>query len=106
MENTNKNFLTVIGNFFKSLGTGIMKIPFIARVAIGLGIGVFFALVVPSATFIAVLGTVFTSALKAIAPVLVFILITSSLASAGKNMGSRFFTVICLYLSTTLLAAI
>ena len=104
MEKT--NFLVKVGNFFKGAFKGIMKIPFIARVAIGLGIGVFFALVVPSATFIAVLGTVFTSALKAIAPVLVFILITSSLASAGKNMGSRFFTVICLYLSTTLLAAI
>ena len=99
------NFLTKVGNFFKGVFKGIMKIPFIARVAIGLAIGVFFALVLPKATFIAVFGTVFTGALKAIAPVLVFILITSSLASAGSNMGKRFFTIICLYLSTTLLAA-
>ncbi len=105
MENTKNNFLTVIGNFFKSVGKGIMRIPFIARVAIGLAIGVFFALVLPDATFIAVFGTLFASALKAIAPILVFILITSALASAGKNMGSRFFTIICLYLSTTLLAS-
>lgn len=105
MENTNKNFLTVIGNFFKSVGKGIMRIPFIARVAIGLAIGVFFALVLPDAKFIAVFGSLFASALKAIAPILVFILITSALASAGKNMGSRFFTIICLYLSTTLLAS-
>ena len=105
MENTNKNFLTVIGDFFKSIGKGIMKIPFIARVAIGLAIGVFFALVLPDATFIAVFGTLFASALKAIAPILVFILITSALASAGKNMGSRFVRIVFLYLSTTLLAA-
>ena len=105
MENTKNNFLTVIGNFFKSVGKGIMKIPFIARVAIGLAIGVFFALVLPYATFIGVFGTLFASALKAIAPILVFILITSALSSAGKNLGSRFVKIVCLYLSTTLLAA-
>ena len=91
MENTNKNFLTVIGDFFKSIGKGIMKIPFIARVAIGLAIGVFFALVIPQATFIAVFGSLFASALKAIAPILVFILITSALASAGKKYGFKIF---------------
>ncbi len=101
----NKNFLTTIGDFFKTIFKGIMKVPFIARVAIGLVIGVFFAVVLPEATFISVFGTMFASALKGVAPVLVFILITSSLASAGKNMGGRFFKIVCLYLSTTLLAA-
>ncbi len=100
------NFLTEVGGFFKAVGRGIMKIPFIARVAIGLAIGVFFALVLPDATFIAVFGTLFASALKAIAPILVFILITSALASAGKNLGSRFVKIVILYLSTTLLASL
>ena len=106
MENSKNTILSSVGNFFKALGKGIMKIPFIARVAIGLAIGVFFALVLPNATFIAVFGSMFASALKAVAPVLVFILIASALSSAGKNLGSRFVTIVCLYLSTTLLAAL
>jgi serine/threonine transporter len=53
-----------------------------------------------------VFGTFFTGALKAVAPVLVFILITSSLASSGKIAKSRFFKVIVLYVATTVLAAI
>ena len=106
MANSFKGILSSIGKFFKAVGKGIFKIPFIARVAIGLAIGVLLALVAKKATFIAVFGTVFAGALKGIAPVLVFILITSALSSAGKNLGSRFFKIICLYLSTTLLAAV
>ena len=92
-------------NIFASVIGGIMKVPFIARVAIGLAIGVAFALLLPEATFIGMFGSFFAGALKAIAPVLVFILIASALASAGGNMGSRFAKVIALYLGTTVLAA-
>jgi len=106
MEKTSNSFFSAIGKFFKAVGKGISKVPFIARIAIGLVIGVGLALLFPKATFIGVFGTVFTSALKAVAPVLVFILITNALSSAGKNIGSRFFKVICLYMGTTLLAAI
>lgn len=93
-------------NIFASVFRGIMKIPFIARVVIGLLIGVAFALLWPEATFISVFGSFFTGALKAIAPVLVFILISSALASAGKNLKSRFTRVITLYMGTTVLAAV
>ena len=106
MANSFKGALSSIGNFFKAVGKGITKIPFIARVAIGLALGVILALLAPKATFIAVFGSVFAGALKGIAPVLVFILIVSALSSAGKNLGSRFFKIVCLYISTTLLAAI
>lgn len=92
-------------NIFASIFRGVMKVPFIARVAIGLAIGVAFALLLPEATFIGMFGSFFAGALKAIAPVLVFILIASALASAGGNMGSRFAKVIALYLGTTVFAA-
>ena len=82
MANSFKATLSSIGNFFKAVGKGITKIPFIARVAIGLGVGVILALLAPKATFIAVFGSVFAGALKGIAPVLVFILIVSALSSA------------------------
>ncbi len=106
MANSSNNFIATIGNFFKAIGKGIVKIPFIARVAIGLGIGIALALLVPQATFIGVFGTLFAGALKAIAPVLVFVLITSALSSAGKNLGSRFVRIISLYIITTLVAAV
>ncbi len=106
MGKSNKSFISSIGGLFVSAGKAIMRIPFIIRVVIGLVIGLLFALLAPNATFIAMFGTFFTSALKAVAPVLVFILITSSLASAGKVSRSRFFKVIVLYVSTTVLAAI
>lgn len=106
MSNCKNNKTCCIGSFFKGLIKGIFKIPFIARISIGLAIGILFALFLPEATFIGVFGSVFTRALKAIAPILVFVLITNALSSAGKNLGSRFLRVVCLYMGTTLIAAV
>lgn len=81
------------------------KIPLILRIAVGLAIGICLGLFVPEATFVGVLGEVFVGALKAIAPVLVFVLVISSLARAGKGIGKRFSTVIFFYMISTFLAA-
>lgn len=83
-----------------------IKTPLILRIAIGLVIGICFGLFLPKATFIAVFGSVFVGALKAIAPVLVFILVIASLAKAGKGIGKRFGTVIFFYIISTFLAAV
>lgn len=80
--------------------------PLILRIAIGLIIGVLLGLWVPGASFVGVFGEIFVGALKAIAPILVFVLVISSLASAGKGIGKRFGTVILFYMVSTLLAAI
>jgi serine/threonine transporter len=77
----------------------------IIRIVIGLLIGIVLALTVPQATFIAELGTLFVGALKAIAPILVFVLVMSSLAQASAGIGKKFRTVIFLYMLSTLLAA-
>lgn len=92
--------------FIKNVGKGYVKSPLILRIAIGLALGVLLGLVAPGATFIAVFGTMFVGALKAIAPVLVFVLIISSLSTAGKGIGPRFAKVIGLYMASTLIAAI
>lgn len=84
----------------------IMSIPLVLRISLGLLIGVILGLVLPQATFIAMLGKIFISALKGIAPILVLFLVISSLANAGKNLGARFKTVISLYLISTLIAAV
>ena len=81
------------------------KTPLILRIAVGLVIGVCLGLFLPKASFVAVFGTVFVGALKAIAPILVFVLVIASLASAGRGIGKRFGTVIFFYLLTTFLAA-
>ena len=80
--------------------------PLILRIAIGLVIGISLGVFVPSATFVAVLGEVFVGALKAVAPVLVFVLVISSLAKAGTGIGKRFRTVIIFYMLSTFLAAV
>ena len=57
-------------------------------------------------SFIGILGTLFVGALKALAPILVFILIISSIATAKNGLDRKFGTVIALYIGTTLTASI
>jgi len=79
--------------------------PLILRIAIGLVIGICLGLWVPQASFITVFGDIFVGALKAIAPILVFVLVIASLSSAGQGIGKRFRTVIIFYMLSTFLAA-
>ncbi len=78
----------------------------VLRIAIGLVIGVVLALIIPGVSAIALLGDLFVGALKAIAPVLVFVLVISSLAQATPGIGKKFRTVIFLYMLSTFLAAV
>ncbi len=79
--------------------------PLILRIAIGLVIGIALGVFLPKATFVAIFGEVFVGALKAIAPVLVFVLVISSLSKAGQGIGKRFGTVVFFYMLSTFLAA-
>lgn len=78
----------------------------ILRILGGLVIGAILGLTIPGLTGISLLGTIFVGALKAIAPLLVFVLVTASVAQAGAGLGARFRTVIGLYLVSTLGAAV
>ncbi|MGN1350259.1 MAG: serine/threonine transporter SstT [Anaerovoracaceae bacterium] len=78
----------------------------ILKIVIGMVIGAILGLVVPEATGIAILGTLFVGALKAIAPVLVFILVMSALTQSRPGIGKQFRTVIILYILNTFLAAV
>ena len=49
------------------------KLRLINRILIGMGIGILLGIFVPSLTVVGILGTVFVNALKAIAPLLVFL---------------------------------
>ena len=76
------------------------------RILIGIIIGAVLALTIPGHSAIAILGDLFVGALKAMAPVLVAILVMSSVATARNSIGSRFRTIILLYMLTTLMAAV
>ncbi|MCQ2501147.1 MAG: serine/threonine transporter SstT [Lachnospiraceae bacterium] len=90
----------------KSIITKWNSMSLILRIVIGLVIGAVLGIALPGVTAIGILGTVFVGALKAIAPVLVFVLVASALANAQGNIGARFRSVIALYLSSTILAAV
>lgn len=78
----------------------------VLRILVGLVIGAVLGLLVSGWTGIGILGTIFVSALKAIAPVLVAVLVMASIAKAQGGLGARFRTVILLYLVSTLTAAL
>ncbi len=82
------------------------EIALVKRILVGLILGAILGIAVPQATGIAILGDVFVSALKAIAPLLVFFLVISSLCNAGKSHGGVIKTVIILYMFSTVLAAV
>ena len=81
-------------------------ISLVQRIIIGLSIGVILAMVVPGVSGIGILGDVFVSALKGIAPLLVFFLVMSSLCNARQSHGGVIRTVIILYMFSTVLAAV
>ena len=77
----------------------------ILKIVIGLIIGAILGVVVPQYSLIGLPGELFVSALKAIAPILVLVLVSSAISKAGSGIGNRFKTVIILYLFSTFLAA-
>ena len=76
------------------------------RILTGIVVGSVLALIVPGISAVSMLGDLFVGALKAIAPVLVAVLVASSVATARAGLGNRFRTIITLYILTTLLAAV
>ena len=82
------------------------RISLIKRIILGLILGVILGILIPSASVIGILGTLFVGALKALAPLLVFFLVMHSLARHKGGSGSNMKTVIVLYLAGTFLAAL
>ena len=82
------------------------SVSLMLRILIGLVIGAVLGLTVPQWGGVGILGRIFVSALKGIAPVLVAVLVISSIAKAGRGMGRRFTTLITIYLLSTFIAAV
>lgn len=93
-------------SFVKKIVNKYNSSSLILRIFIGIVIGVILALVFPKASFISTIGDLFVGALKAIAPVLVAVLVASSLCAGAAKLDRRFGTVIFLYVLSTLIAAL
>ena len=90
---------------FKSIVKRYNDTSLIIRILVGLLIGTVLALVAPGAGWVSMLGNLFVGALKGIAPVLVFVIVSSALAQSSARLDRRFATVVWLYLLTTFIAA-
>ncbi|WP_420067767.1 serine/threonine transporter SstT [Streptococcus suis] len=77
----------------------------IRKIGIGVVLGVLLGLIAPKIAVIALFGSLFVGALKAIAPLLVLTLVAHALSQAPAGQKSNMRTVICLYLFGTFAAA-
>lgn len=79
----------------------------VVQILIGLAVGIVLALVWPeAASNVGVLGTLFVQALKSVAPILVFVLVTASIANHKKGQQTNIGPILLLYLAGTFAAAL
>ncbi len=90
----------------KKIAAAWNSVSLILKIVIGMIIGAILGIALPQLTGISILGTLFVGALKAIAPILVFVLVISALTQARSGIGKQFRTVVVLYILNTFLAAV
>ena len=96
----NQSIASPVSRFF-------FRTSLVLQIAIGLGCGIALALVAPElARAAGLLGDVFISALKAVAPVLVFVLVASAVASHRQGSETHVRPILLLYLIGTFGAAL
>ena len=82
------------------------QLSLINRIVIGMIIGILLGIFVPQAVAVGTIGTVFVSALKAIAPLLVFFIVLSALAQHKEGHETNMKSIVVLYLFGTFAAAL
>jgi len=91
----------------KSLINRIMSGSLVLQIAIGIVAGVALSLILPEAAKSAMLlGDLFVRALKAVAPVLVLVLVASAIANRRKSHTSQMRPIVLMYLVGTIAAAL
>lgn len=93
--------------FGKSLFHAIGRVSLVRQIAAGLALGIVIGSVSPQLGLAAGLfGSLFVGALKAVAPVLVFILVAATIAQHQKGNKAHIRPIIILYLIGTFSAAL
>lgn len=89
----------------KNILLKIDRVSLVKQILIGLVTGVLLAVTIPDiAAPLSILGTLFVGALKAVAPVLVFVLVLSAIVSHKSGQKTNMKTIVVLYLLGTFLA--
>lgn len=78
----------------------------VLRIIMGIVLGAILAVAFPSATWLAMLGTLFVGALKAVAPILVFVLVINALASHVSGQKTNMKGIVFLYVFATFIAGV
>jgi len=90
-----------------SLLKRIMSGSLVLQIAIGIVLGVALALISPEAgKSVMLLGNLFVAALKAVAPVLVLVLVASAIANRKSSHTAQMRPIVTMYLAGTILAAL
>lgn len=85
----------------------LLRLGLITQISIGIVCGILLALFAPeTASAVALLGQIFISALKAVAPILVFVLVAAAIAGHKRGQPTHIRSVLVLYLLGTLIAAL
>ena len=82
------------------------SISLVKRIICGMIIGAVLGMAVPNAKAIAILGSLFVGALKAVAPVLVFFLVIAAIAQHKEGHKTNMKQIIVLYMIGTLVASL
>lgn len=91
----------------KSLYKRYMQGNLIIQILVGIILGIFMGEVFPAiASNVGILGSLFVGALKAVAPILVFVLVATAIATKTVGTTSNIKPIIILYLIGTFLAAL
>ena len=85
----------------------LMRGNLVFQIVVGIVLGVVVAMISPSvAEAVSILGSLFVGALKAIAPILVFVLVATAIATKEVGVGTNMKPIIILYLVGTFSAAL
>ncbi len=90
-----------------ALSRPLLRLGLIPQIAIGIVCGILLATLSPaSAESVSLLGQLFISALKAVAPILVFVLVAAAIAAHRQGQPTHIRSVLVLYVIGTLVAAL
>ncbi len=96
-----------MGSVLQALYRFVSRTGLVTQIAIGLVCGIVLALLAPGAArSVAVLGDLFIAGLKAVAPVLVLVLVAAAIASHQKGQPTHIRPILLLYLVSTFAAAL
>ena len=95
--------MTQTSSIFKRITSGSL----VVQIMIGIAAGVALATVAPEAAkSVSLLGSLFVKGLKAVAPILVFVIVAASIANQKKGAHTNMRSIISLYLIGTFMSAL